>query len=83
MASKVKTVSEITTPAKPKGISPEKMRAIVGAGAFGVMFAAQALSSKDPDNDGIEDYFARKLQSIAFDMQAYAMTGTLPTGFGE
>ncbi|MBL8186572.1 MAG: hypothetical protein JNK38_01120 [Acidobacteria bacterium] len=81
VAENQRAVIESAAPIKKQGISPEKLRAIIGAGAFGVMFAAQSLSSKDPDNAGIEDYFARKLQGIAFDMQAYAMTGQLPQDF--
>lgn len=69
--------AEIKRPA----ISPEKLRGLIGAGSFGVMFAAQALSNKDADADGIDDYFAGKLQQIALEMQSYAITGKLPNGF--
>lgn len=66
---------------KKPAISPEKLRAIIGGAAFGVSFAAQGLSNRDSDGEGIDDYFARKLQELALDMQAYAWTGKLPSGF--
>ncbi len=66
---------------KKPAISPEKLRAIIGGAAFGVVFAAQALSNKDADSEGVDDYFAAKLNQIALDMQAYALTGKLPSGF--
>jgi hypothetical protein len=65
---------------KPK-VSPEKLRAIVGSGAFGVMLAAQMLANKDADSEGVDDYFASKLLVIAGEMQTYAFTGKLPSGF--
>ncbi len=65
---------------KPK-LSPEKLRAIVGSGAFGVMLAAQMLANKDADSEGVDDYFASKLLVIAGEMQTYAFTGKLPSGF--
>lgn len=68
-------------PTKKAKISPETLRAIIGGGSFGVMFAAQMLSSKDPDGEGIDDYFANKLMALAIDMQSYAATGKLPSGF--
>ena len=68
-------------PTKKAKISPETLRAIIGGASFGVMFAAQMLSSKDPDSEGIDDYFANKLMSLAIDMQSYAATGKLPSGF--
>lgn len=67
-------------PNKP-AISPEKLRAIIGGSAFGVMFAAQALSNRDDNGEGIDDYFANKLQAIAGEMQMYALTGKIPSGF--
>lgn len=66
---------------KKSGISPEKLRAIIGGAAFGVAFAAQSLSNRDADIEGIDDYFARKLNELALDMQTYAFTGKLPSGF--
>jgi hypothetical protein len=66
---------------KKPAISPEKLRAIIGGAAFGVVFAAQSLANRDADGDGIDDYFARKLNELALDMQAYAFTGKLPNGF--
>lgn len=69
------------TQAKKPPISPEKLRAIIGGAAFGVAFAAQSLSNRDSDGEGVDDYFARKLQELAIDMQSYAWTGKLPSGF--
>lgn len=66
---------------KKPAISPDKLRAIIGGAAFGVAFAAQSLSNRDSDAEGIDDYFARKLNELALDMQAYAFTGKLPSGF--
>lgn len=74
------SIASATLPKKP-AISPEKLRAIIGGAAFGVSFAAQGLSNRDSDGEGIDDYFARKLQELAIDMQSYALTGKLPSGF--
>lgn len=69
------------TKAAKKPVDPAKLRAIIGGAAFGVVFAAQALANKDDDSEGIDDYFAGKLQQIALDMQSYAFTGKTPSGF--
>jgi hypothetical protein len=71
----------LATEIKKPAISPEKLRAIIGGAAFGVSFAAQSLSNRDADTEGIDDYFARKLNELALDMQVYAFTGKLPHGF--
>lgn len=76
-----KRTSKSVTPKKTAAISPDKLRAIIGGAAFGVAFAAQSLSNRDADAEGIDDYFARKLNELALDMQAYAFTGKLPSGF--
>lgn len=83
--SKITTTSSsaplIEAAPKKSGISSEKLRAIIGGAAFGVAFAAQSLSNRDSDIEGIDDYFARKLNELALDMQTYAFTGKLPSGF--
>lgn len=79
-SKRVETPAVETEPTpKPKAPASAKTRTLVQGAAMGVQFAGMLLANKDADNEGIDDYFAMKINQLALEMQTFALTGKLPT----